>query len=101
MCGRSPFLTAPSSLKAPNNNKSSYLPSSTHIFGITVVNSAVSVPDKPQTVLIEAAFWNRQELVLSLFRYYNAAPGILFEPNEKCFIHSTVGFTVICSISYI
>jgi len=82
------------------NDKSNFLPSSAHIFGIAVVNGAASVPDKPRTVLIEAAFWNGQEPVLGLFRYYNAGPAIVFEHNQKCYIHSTVSFTVTHSISY-
>ena len=83
---------------APHDNKGGYLPSSAHIFGIAIVTSAVSVPDKPRTVLLEVGFWNGQNPVLGLFRYYNAPPGIPFEHGQKCFIHSTVSPTLICPV---
>ena len=52
---------------ALNPNKTNYLPSSAHIFGIAVVCGAAIPPDKLQTVFLEAGFWNGQDPVLGLF----------------------------------
>lgn len=86
------FPTTLSPLMAPNNTNNDYLPSSAHIFGIGIVIDVSSIPDKPRTVLISAAFYTGEGPVLGLFRYYNGIPGIAFEPHEKYFIHSTVCF---------
>jgi hypothetical protein len=71
--------------------KTSYSPASAHICGIALLHGVSSVPGKPHTVLLEAAFWNGQEPILGLFRYYNGA-GIVFEAKEKYFICSSVRF---------
>ena len=52
---------------ALNPDKTNYLPSSAHIFGIAVVHSATIPPDKPRTVFLEASFWNGQDPILGLF----------------------------------
>jgi len=71
-----------------------YLASSAHIFGVAIVTGVSSLPDKPRTLLIEAAFWNGGVPILGLFRYFNGVPGIAFQEQEKYFIHSTVSFGV-------
>lgn len=75
-----------------STGKSSQLPASAHICGIAIVNGFSSVEGKPLTVLLEAAFWNEQEPILGLFRYFNGSPGITFESKERYFICATVRF---------
>ena len=82
---------------APSNGKTDFLPSSAHICGIVLVQGATSIPEKPRSVLLEAAFYNGDEPVLGLFRYYNK-DGIPFEPNQRCFVHSSVSLTTMHSI---
>jgi len=91
----SPIAPSPSPVTPGFGTKVNYLPSSTHIFGIAVVNDATSVPERPRTVLLKAAFWTGGEPMLGLFRYFNTAPGISFERNQRFFIHSTVSSTLI------
>ena len=47
------------------------------------------IPEKPRSVLLEAAFWSGQGSVLGIFRYYNK-DGFNFERKQRYFIHSTV-----------
>jgi hypothetical protein len=84
---------------APIPDKPNYLPSTAHIFGIGVLQVAITPPDKPRTVFLEAGFWTGQEPVLGLFRYYNDA-GIVFERNQKYIIYSTVSFLIVHSVSH-
>ena len=69
----------------------SHQPASAHICGVALLNGVSSVQGKPRTILLEATFWNGQEPILGLFRYFNGSPGIEFEVGEKYFICSSVG----------
>lgn len=69
--------------------KSLYQPASAHICGIALLLGVSSVPGKPCTALLKAAFWNGDEPVVCLLRYFNEGAAV-FEPDEKYFICATV-----------
>lgn len=71
--------------------KPDYLPSSAHIYGIAVIVGVTTAAEKPRTVFLEAGFWNGDNTILGLFRYFNEN-ALAFQPKQKCFIHSTVSF---------
>ena len=77
----------------------SFGPSSAHIYGIAIIDGVAAIPEKPRSLLLEAAFWNGDEPLLGLFRYYNAN-NTSFEPKQRYFVCASVGLPLASSFSH-
>ena len=71
---------------APNNDSIS---ARAEFSGVMVVDAVTAAAGKPKTLYITGAFYAGTDVILGTFKYFNK-PDHVIEPNDRCFVHTTV-----------